>query len=58
MMPFSDPRKTTVWFLCGPASLSTTMRVRRYLGEINLYSSAHALSGSDLLGHIYDKNLT
>ncbi|TNN32675.1 hypothetical protein EYF80_057163 [Liparis tanakae] len=32
-MPFSDPRNTTVWLLWGPASVSTAMRVRRYLEE-------------------------
>lgn len=31
MMPLSEPKKTTVWFREGPASLSATMRVRRYL---------------------------
>lgn len=33
MMPFSEPKKTTVWFLWGPASLSTTIRVKRYLED-------------------------
>lgn len=50
MMPLSEPKKTTVWFREGPASLSATMRVRRYLegkndGEGKSVSNSRHRSG-------------
>lgn len=33
MVPLLDPRKRTVWFLCGPASVSTTILFSWYLNH-------------------------